>query len=112
VHRHNAFSLFFFPFGVVSYLTETKCSWGASCPPHSYVLDLLVAVVGKATAFAHEQYEKTKAQEPKPKLRTEDNQKLFTQQLISQKSIPFTCAGPSPFIGRRADFLHSENTLV
>jgi hypothetical protein len=69
-------------------------------------------VVGKAAAFAHEQCEKTKALEPKPKFRMKDNQKLFTQQLISQKSIPFTCAGPSPFIGRRADFLHSDNTLV
>jgi hypothetical protein len=32
--------------------------------------------------------------------------------LISQKSIPFTSADPSPFIGRRTDFLHSEDTLV
>jgi hypothetical protein len=55
---------------------------------------------------------KTKAQELKPKRRTKDSQKLFSGQLISQKSIPFTSAGPSPFIGRWADFLHSENTLV
>jgi hypothetical protein len=72
----------------------------------------VVTVVVIAEATAHKQWEKTKAQEPKPKLRTKDNQKLFTQRLISQKSIPFTSAGPSPFIGRRADFYISENTLV
>jgi hypothetical protein len=65
-----------------------------------------------AEAIAHEQWGKTKAQEPKPKHRTKDSQKLFSQQLISQKLIPFTSADPSPFIGRRTDFLHSENTLV
>jgi hypothetical protein len=46
------------------------------------------------------------------KHRTKDNQKLFSQWLISQRSIPFTSAGPSPFIGRRADFYISENALV
>jgi hypothetical protein len=64
-------------------------------------------VVGIAEAIAHKQRGKTKAQEPKPKHRSKDSQKLFTQQLISQKSIPFTSADPSPFIGRRTDFLHS-----
>jgi hypothetical protein len=68
--------------------------------------------VVKAEATAHKQWGKTKAQEPKPKHRTKDSQKLFTQQLISQKSIPFTSAGPSPFIGRWTDFLHPEDTLV
>jgi hypothetical protein len=60
----------------------------------------------------NEGIQKLKNQNQNSGQRTKDNQKFFTQQLISQKSIPFTCAGPSPFIGRRADFLHSENTLV
>jgi hypothetical protein len=34
------------------------------------------------------------------------------EQSNSQKFIPFTSAGRPPFIGRRADFLHSENSLV
>jgi hypothetical protein len=61
-------------------------------------------VVVIAEAIAHEQWGETKAQEPKPKHRTKDSQKLFSPQ--------FTSADPSPFIGRRTDFLHSENTLV
>jgi hypothetical protein len=40
---------------------------------------------------------RTKSQNVKRK----DKQKLLSQQWNSQKSIPFTCAGPSPFIGRR-----------
>jgi hypothetical protein len=69
-------------------------------------------VVGIAEATTHKQWGKTKAQEPNQKHRTKDNQNLFTQQLISQKSIPFTCVDPSPFIGRWTDFLHPEDTLV
>jgi hypothetical protein len=53
-----------------------------------------------------------KGSRTKTKTRDKGQPKTSTQQLISQKSIPFTGAGPSPFIGRRADFLHSENTLV
>jgi hypothetical protein len=85
------------------------CGGGSWFKPSTTGLSVVVA---KAEASAHEQWGKTKAQESKPKLGTKDNQKIFSQQWISQKSIPFISAGPSPFIGRRADFLHSENTLV
>jgi hypothetical protein len=36
---------------------------------------------------------------------------LLHSRFLKSRS-PFTSAGLSPFIGRRADFLHSENTLV
>jgi uncharacterized membrane protein SpoIIM required for sporulation len=37
---------------------------------------------------------------------------LNHKQCNSQKSIPFTCVSRPPFIGRRADFLHSKNDLL
>jgi hypothetical protein len=38
----------------------------------------IVVVIAEATA--HKQWGKTKAQEPKPKHKTKDSQKLFSQQ--------------------------------
>jgi hypothetical protein len=48
------------------------------------------------------------------KTKTQDKRqpKALFSTVDFSKVDPFTSAGPSPFIGRRADFLHSENTLV
>jgi hypothetical protein len=37
---------------------------------------------------------------------------FFLNSRFLKNRSPFTSAGPAPFIGRREDFLHSENTLV
>jgi hypothetical protein len=46
------------------------------------------SVVARAAAFAHEQWEKTKAQEPKPKLETKDNQKLLLNSRFLKSRSP------------------------
>jgi hypothetical protein len=50
---------------------------------------MLHVVVAIAEATEHKHWEDTKAQEQKPEYQTKDNLKLFTQQCISQKPIPF-----------------------
>jgi hypothetical protein len=59
---------------------------------------------------------KLKAQESKPKTKTEtqaeENLKLFLNSEFLKSRSPFTSVGPSPFIGRQADFLYTEITLV
>jgi hypothetical protein len=47
-------------------------------------------VVVIAEAIEHKQWEETIAQEPKPEFKSKDDKKLFTQQCISLKPIPFT----------------------
>jgi hypothetical protein len=69
-------------------------------------------VVGDSRSYRARTMRRNESSRIETRIKHKGQSKALYATVDFSKADPFTSADPSPFIGRRTDFLHSKNTLV